>query len=97
MRWVEIINARFASLADTSEAGNLIADIRSSLKADECKSLKMVVLRGLFVDSDMAIHLHWETRLPPSGRTGIGIKLAEIIKPMALLDHSIWIEDHGEK
>lgn len=93
LKWIEIINARLAFPSDTAEAERLIADIRNSLMADEDKNVKLMIYRGLFVDSDWAIHLHRETPGKPSGRTGLGIRLAETIRSVALVDHSIWIED----
>ena len=93
MRWVEIINVRTAATAAPSTVECLFRDIWHNVTSGTDETVRMVIYRGRFVESDWAIHLHRETDRRPTGRTGLGIKLADSIRPLALVDHSIWIEE----
>ena len=93
MEWVEIINARIAANANPWEMERLFLDIRNNVAADRKEAVRMKIYRSGNVDSDWSIHLHRETGERAPGRTGLGIKLADIIRPMALVDHSIWVEE----
>ncbi|WP_319523875.1 hypothetical protein [uncultured Desulfosarcina sp.] len=95
LRWIEIINARIGATAAPSMLERLFQDIRESVSADTGTPVRVVIYRGRFVDGDWSIHLHHETEKPPSGKTTLGIELADILRPMALVDHSIWIEEDG--
>ena len=74
----------------------LFQEIRHSITAGNADLVRVVIYRGRFVDGDWSIHLHRETDQPPSGRTGLGIELADILRPMALVDHTVWIEEEGQ-
>ena len=94
MRWVEIVNGRLAVSTDPLEWERLFCDIRNNVTQAKGDGVRIMVYRGGLVDSDWAIHLHRTTTDGrPPGRTGLGIKLADLIRPMALVDHSIWIEE----
>lgn len=93
MRWIEVINARIAVNTEPLELESLFRDIRNNVTADTEERVRMVIYRCRFVDSDWAIHLHRETDDRTPGRTGLGMELADIMRPMALVDHSIWIEE----
>ncbi|BBO81056.1 hypothetical protein DSCO28_16220 [Desulfosarcina ovata subsp. sediminis] len=95
MQWVEIINARIGATTAPFMLERLFQDIHHSVTAGNEGPVRLVIYRGRFVDGDWSIHLYRETNQLPSGRTALGIKLAEILRPMALVDHSIWIEAEG--
>ena len=95
MRWVEIINARIGATTASSMLDRLFQDIRNDITSGTEENVRMVIYRSRFVDGDWSIHLHRETDKRPSGRTDLGIKLADILRPMSLVDHSIWIEEEG--
>lgn len=95
MRWVEIINARIGAPQEPSRLAHLFQEIRHSVTAGTGDRVRVVIYRGRFIDGDWSIHLHHETDQPPCGRTGLGIELADILRPMALVDHSLWIEAEG--
>lgn len=95
MKWVEIINSRLVAPSDPLGLERLFHDIRESVARGSEEGVRMVIYKSRFVDSDWAIHLHRESDNSPLGRTGLGIKLAELIRPMGLVDYSIWIEEDG--
>lgn len=93
LRWVEIINGRLDTSAEPLELECLFRDIRNNVLEATGEGIRIMIYRGGVVESDWAIHLHRETDDRPPRRTGLGIKLADLIRPMALVDHSIWIEE----
>jgi len=96
LRWVEIINVRVAATTAPSILEGLFGDIRRNVAADTEDVVRLVIYRGSLVDSDWAIHIHRETNESPIGRTALGIELADEVRHMGLVDHSIWIEAEGE-
>lgn len=92
MQWVETINIRGGASANPSELESIFRDLKGCLVVGEGRDVKLAVYRGRFLNSDWAIHLQWETEKPPSGRTALGMELAELIRPLALVDHSVWVE-----
>jgi len=88
-----MITVRLAASTDCAEAQRLFSDIRKNIDADEDKRVHVVIYRGSMLESDWAIHLHHDTVGCPSGRTWLGITLADEIRRIALVDHSIWIEE----
>ena len=93
MRWIEIINARIGATTAPSMLERLFQDIRDIIPVNDRTPVRTVIYRGRFVDGDWSIHLHRETDRPPRGKTMLGIQLADILSPMALVDHSIWVEE----
>jgi len=91
--WVEIINGRLATSTKPLDWERLFRDIWSNVTKAKGERVRIMIYRGGVVDSDWAIHLHRATDDRPPGRTGLGIKLADLIRPMALVDHSIWIQE----
>lgn len=89
MRWIETINVRSGVGTDPAEMERVFRVLKSHVTGEE--DVEMVIYRERFLDSDWAIHLQWETEDQPAGRTGLGMKVADMLRPLALLDHSIWI------
>jgi len=92
LRWVEIINVRVAATTAPSILEGLFGDIRRNITSGNEGVLRLIIYRGSLLDSDWAIHIHRETNESPMGRTALGIELADEVRHMGLVDHSIWIE-----
>lgn len=91
MPWVEIINARISASTTPAEAQRFFRGIRRNLTVVN-EEVRAVIHRGEWVEGDWAIHLYHEKEGPAPRRTWLGIKLAEEIRRIALVDHSVWIE-----
>ena len=93
MRWIEIINARMvADSFEHQEPEQIFHDIQASVDAGNDKQVRLMIYKNGLVENDWSIHLCWETDRQPPGKTELGIKLADIVRPIALLDHTIWVE-----
>jgi hypothetical protein len=96
-QWVEIITARMAAHAfEFPNPEQFFADIRACVDIGKPQYEAMVIYRNSLVENDWSIHLHWRTSRQPPGKTELGIKLANIVRSMGLVDHTIWIE-HNDK
>jgi hypothetical protein len=93
MRWVEIICARLAGSAERPDLERLADDIRARAESGTEKGVRLVIYRNRLVENDWSVHLYRESEEAPAGRTELGITLADIVRPVALVDHSIWIEE----
>jgi len=97
LRWVEIVNVRVAATTAPSTLEGLFGDIRRNITSGAEGVVRLVIYRGSLVDSDWAIHIHRETAEGPMGRTALGLELADVVRPVGLVDHSIWIEAEGSE
>jgi hypothetical protein len=93
MRWVEIISARLAGSGERPHLDRLADDIRARAESGTEKGVRLEIYRNRLVENDWSIHLYRESEETPAGRTELGITLADIVRPVALVDHSIWIEE----
>lgn len=44
------------------------------------------------LNSDLSIHLHWESERPEWNGSPLGLHLARALKEFGLIDHSVWVE-----
>lgn len=92
-QWVEIITARMvAQEFEFPDPEQFFDDIRACVDRDKQKSVTMKIFRNNLVENDWSIHLRWRTRRQPPGKTELGIKLANIVRSLAFVDHAIWVE-----
>lgn len=93
MTWIEIINARMTGVSEPLELTRLLGDIQAHVDARAGRMVRLAFFKNGLVENDWSIHLFWKTRAKPSGKTELGNKLAEIIRPFAMVDHAVWIEE----
>jgi hypothetical protein len=93
MTWIEIINARLTGVSKPWELKGLFSEIRAHVEVRAGKMVRLAFFRNNLVENDWSIHIRWKTRTKPTGKTELGIKLAEILTSFALVDHSIWVEE----
>jgi hypothetical protein len=49
------------------------------------------------VETDLSIHIFWESEKENQDKTPLGLKLSSALKPLGLLNHSVWIERAARK
>lgn len=92
MHWVEIINARMADISACRELQHMFLDLQEQLDGEMHYQVRLVVYRNDLVENDLSMHLHWTTAHRPTGKSELGIKLAELLRTLALVDHTVWVE-----
>ncbi len=91
MNWFEIIDLR--------SAGNGREKIKQAveiplMESDRKEGLKGLSLyRNALVKTDIRIHLQWETRKRPPGKSDLGLRLASALQEFGRVNHSIWLKD----
>lgn len=93
MRWIELINARAISTKTALELECVAADIRQRVPMDKEPFVRGEIFRGAFIQNDWAIHLCREMVHAPQRRFGLGMEMSERLRPPALVDNSMWIQD----
>jgi hypothetical protein len=95
MNWIEIIELR--SAGDELEALKQTLT-RMVLKADRNGGLQKIALyHNALVETDISIHLQWETGKKTPAKSNLGLRLTSALDEFGRVIHSIWIEDEGEK
>ncbi len=67
--------------------------IRQSVPMDKEAFVRVEIYRGAFIQNDRAIRLCREMVHAPQRRYGLGMEMSERLRPLALVDHSMWIQD----
>jgi len=88
MKWLEVIKLR--SAGKNSEP--LKELLLSFDKFSQPALVEMKTYHHAALETDLSVHLHWESgRLEQNG-SSLGLRLAQALKEFGLVDHSIWIE-----
>ncbi len=88
MKWLEVIKLRSAG-KDSRSMDELLLSIR---KFNQAGLVEAKTFRHASLDSDLSIHLHWESERPERNGSPLGLHLARALKEFGLIDHSIWVE-----
>ena len=94
MKWIEIITLR------STRDDLLVLDFESLVDVKENypdgKLEKMEVYRRCTLDTDLSVHLRWNSdRANPEG-SSVALHLMQLLKENGLLNHSIWVEEANE-
>jgi hypothetical protein len=90
MKWLEVIKLRSAG------NGEKIMEefLRPTAKFGQNRGLmEMRTYRHAALETDLSVHLHWESVRPEQGGSALGLRLAQALREFGLIDHSIWIEE----
>jgi len=91
MKWLEIIKLR-----SVGKGSGLPAEFLMSIdKFSQEGLVEVKTYRHAALESDLSVHLHWESGRPEQNGSALGLRLAQVFKEFGLVNHSIWIE--GEK
>ncbi len=88
MKWLEVIRLRSAG-KDSRAVDELLLSIG---KFNQSGLVETKTFRHASLDSDLSIHLHWESEQPDRNGSPLGLHLARALKEFGLIDHSIWVE-----
>jgi len=45
------------------------------------------------LETDLSVHLHWDSEMPEPNGSALGLCLAQALKEFGLIDHSVWVEE----
>ena len=94
MKWVEIITLRSPGSIDRQFVDELLNGVRKSdLPSDTPKHLlEIKVYHHSAVETDLSIHIYWRSEPGSQDKTPLGLRLSSALKPLGLLNHSVWVE-----
>ena len=94
MKWIEIITLR------STRDDLLVLDFESLVDVKENypdgKLEKMEVYRRCTLDTDLSVHLRWNSDRANLEGSSVALHLMELLKENGLLNHSIWVEEANE-
>lgn len=91
MEWVEIIETRSIGNGQELFKQDLI---ESMTKVDQERGLTEIkIYRHTTVDTDLSIHLYWESEKVEKRGSTLGLHIASSLKEFGRVNHSIWIEE----
>ena len=90
MKWLEIIKLRASGNSEDLRAQLLqsIADVNQ-----QGGSVRINAYRHAALESDLSLHLHWQSERSDELGSTLGLQLARSLKEFGLIDHSLWIEE----
>jgi hypothetical protein len=91
MKYMEIIKLRSARKASEALEGLLSGLTRT----DQAGLIETRLYRHATWETDLALHLHWESEKPQKDGSTLGIRLSQALKEFGPVDHSVWIEELG--
>jgi hypothetical protein len=91
MKYLEIIKLRSAR----KNSGLLEELLRSIDKFGQRGLVEMKTFHHAALETDLSAHLLWDLKQPERNGSELGLLLAQALKEVGLVDHSLWIE--GEK
>ena len=107
MKWVEIISLRCPGNMDTRFIDELLRGVSEGDSPPNTPSrlLEIKIYHHSVVETDLSIHIYWksepgsENKNPPGTRdkSPLGLRFSSALKPLGLLNHSVWVETAGLK
>jgi hypothetical protein len=89
MKWLEIIKLR-----SVGRGSGLLADLLSSVdKSSQSGLVEIKTYRHAVLETDLSVHLLWESEQPELNGSNLGLRLAQALKEFGLIDRSIWVEE----
>ena len=90
MKWIEILNLRSAGAPRESIEQKIP---RSVAEVDRSQHLAAIrVFRHATLDTDLSVHLLFESFGPEVQPSALGQRLAAALKEFGLVNHSLWVE-----
>jgi len=91
MQWIEIIKVRSAGTGETEAVADIFKDFSRMDKGTQPTTVKLY--HHASVESDLCIHIYWDSETMPSRKSPMGLRIVDAIGPLGTVNHSIWIED----
>jgi len=93
LRWMEAITLRTIATPADSGIVELLSQMLtpSGSSAPRPVDIKIYHLAG--IDTDYSIHLHWDGNAGSQIKSPLGLRLANNLKYIGIINHSIWIEN----
>ena len=90
MKWMEIITLRSLLKESRQLVDELLHQV--SQQKESMTTASITVYHHPTIETDLSIHIHWETEAQKPGSSPLGQQLSYALKGLGLLNYSIWVE-----
>jgi hypothetical protein len=94
MKWIEIITLRSLVKENRQLVDELLRQLFQQKESGVTDVIK--VYHHPAVETDLSIHIHWETEAQYPSKSPLGQQLSYALKELGLLSYSIWLESAME-
>ncbi len=94
MKSIEIITLRSPLKIDEQFINELLKGVNEiDAMADRPQHLvEIKIYHHSVVETDLSIHIYWKSEPGSRNKSLLGLKFSSALKPLGLLNHSVWIE-----
>ncbi len=94
MKWVEIITLRSPGKINRELVDELLKGLNESDAATDTPNhlIEITIYHHSVVETDVSIYIFWESEKETQDKSPIGLRFSSALKPMGLLNHSVWVE-----
>ncbi len=89
MKWLEIIKLRTAGLNVEKRVWEFIGLLTDNTQEPNLSAIQ--VYSHATLNTDLSIHIHWDTRHAARQKTLLGSCLANKLEEFGMIHHTIWI------
>nr|NJM04692.1 hypothetical protein [Desulfobacula sp.] len=90
MKWIEIITLRSLIKANRQLADELLRQVFQQKEEDHTASIK--VYHDPMVETDLSIHILWETETQPLSESNLGQQMLFGLNGLGQISYSMWVE-----
>jgi hypothetical protein len=90
MKWIEIITLRSLVKANRQLVDEILRQVFQQKESGLAAAIR--VYHHPTVETDLSIHILWETEAHPPSNSPLGQQLSYALKELGLLSYSIWVE-----
>ena len=94
MKWVEIITLRSPGNINGQFIDELLNGVGESDEVTDTPwdLVEIRIYLHSVVETDLSIHIHWESEKESQDKSPLGLRFAYALKPLVLLNYSVWVE-----
>jgi hypothetical protein len=94
MKCVEIITLRSPGNINREFVDELLKGVSESDSPTDTPNhlIEIKVFHHSVVETDLSIHIYWKSELGSQDKSPLGLRFASALKPLGLLNHSVWVE-----
>lgn len=94
MKWVEIITLRSPGNINKELVDELLKSVDDyDATTDTPKHLvEIKIYHNSVVETDLSVYIYWESEKESQDKSSLGLRFASALKPLGLLNHSVWVE-----
>jgi hypothetical protein len=99
MKWVEIITLRSPGNINMELLDELLKGVSKFDAANDPSKhlLEIDIYQHSVVETDLSIHIHWKSESGSQNKSPLGLRFSYALKPLGLLNHSVWIETAAQE